>query len=397
VSYQSLPPAAARLYRLLAMHPGADFDGKLAGALDPQGEDLLGTLEEAGLLRVAHGGRYSYSALAHGHALQQSDRTDSNADRLAALTSIVWWHVDRATAADKVISPHRWRLSPRYAQVAAFPGDEGEAMDWLEPDRANFVQVASAAYESEMDDAVLALAEALWGLHFHRGLYADWKAVDEIAVRAAIRRGDRRAEARMRCQLGARHCELDDFAAAKAEFTTALNVEPPDHHQGLATDLEALALAHHGLGEYDEALACVERAAALAPHDRRLCHLRARILAVLGRHDEAFADLGAALKHVQDKEDRYHEALVLTSVGETFLRADEPAKAAAELARALRVMVELRRMVPEAVVRDLLSRAHERLGDRTVARDEAGRAHAILHVLEHPREPVARQRLHELG
>jgi hypothetical protein len=54
-------------------------------------------------------------------------------------------------------------------------------------------------------------------------------------------------------------------------------------------------------------------------------------------------------------------------------------------------------MSREAQVRDLLSRAHERLGDHAAASAEARKAHAILHVLEHPREPVARQRVDDLG
>jgi hypothetical protein len=59
--------------------------------------------------------------------------------------------------------------------------------------------------------------------------------------------------------------------------------------------------------------------------------------------------------------------------------------------------VELRRLVPEAQVRGLLSRARERLGDRAAASAEARKAHPILHVVEHPREPVARQRDDDLG
>jgi tetratricopeptide (TPR) repeat protein len=400
VSYQDLPPAAARLYRLLAMHPGADFAGELAEALDPAGAKLLTALEDAKLLRASHGDRYSFNPLALGHAVQELDRTDSAAEQLAALRAMVWWYVDRAVAADQAISTHRWRLSSRYAQVAAFDGDDAEAMDLLEPDRANFALVVKAAYESEMDDAVLVLAEALWGLYFHRKLYTDWQTVNEIAVRAAKRRGDRRAEARMRCQLGLRHYELDDFVAAKAEFAAAVEVEPADHHQGLAGDLDSLALAHYGLGEYQEALDCVERAIPLATDDQQralLGHHRARFLSALGRYDEAFVGLGEALKHMQNNGDHYNEGRVLTSIGETFLRSGEPAKALAELTRALAVMVEMRRMFQEAVVRGLLSEAQEQFGDRDAALAEARKAHAILHVLEHPREPVVRQRVDALS
>jgi len=240
----------------------------------------------------------------------------------------------------------------------------------------------------------------LWGLHFGRKLYTDWKAVNEDAVKAARRREDPRAEARMRCQLGFRHYELDDFAAAKEEFAAAVAVEPADHHQGLATDLESLALAHYGLGEPAAALDCVERAIPLASQDQQralLGHHRARFLSALGRYDEAFAGLGEALKYMQDVGDQYNEARVLTSIGETLLRTGEPAKAAAELGRALAVMVEKRRMFQEALVRGLLSQAHEQLDDRDAALEQARKSHAILHVLEHPREPVARQRVDDLS
>ena len=400
VSYQDLTPPAARLYRLLALHPGADFDGELAEAIDPHGEDLLDELEDRGLLRAAHGDRYSFNSLARGHALQQLDRNDSAEEQLAALQSIVWWHVDRAIAADKVISEHRWRLSDRYADVDRFDGTDLEAMDWLEPDRANFVQVASAAYESEMDDAVLALAEALWGLHFHRKLYSDWQVVNEVGIKAAIRRGDRRAQARMRCQLGFRHYELDDFAAAKREFAAAVEVEPADHRQGMATDLESLALAHYGLGEFEDALDCVDRAVPLATQPQQVAllgHHRARFLSALGRHEEALAGLMTALEFFRSNGNRYNEARVLTSVGEAYLRAGEPAKALPALERALTIMSDLHRLLQQALVRGVLSQAHQTLGDLDAARDQASRAHAILHVLEHPREAAARQRLDELS
>jgi tetratricopeptide (TPR) repeat protein len=400
MSYQGLTPPAARLYRLLALHPGADFDGELAEAIDPDGDDLLNELEKAGMLRAAHGDRYSFNSLARGHALQRLDRDDSAEEQLAALRRIVWWHVDRAIAADKVISEHRWRLSGRYADVDRFDGTDQEAMDWLEPDRANFVQVVSAAYESEMDDAVIALAEALWGLHFQRKLYADWQVVNEVGIKAAIRRGDRRAQARMRCQLGFRHYELDDFAAAKREFSAAVDVEPADHHQGMATDLESLALAHYGLGEFEAALDCVDRAAPFAAQPQQVAllgHHRARFLSALGQHDEALVGLVMALEFFRGNGNRYNEARVLTSVGEAYLRAGEADKALPALERALTIMDELHRLFQQALIRGVLSQAHQALGDLDAARGEASGAHAILHVLEHPREVAARQRLDELS
>ncbi|MGH3243357.1 MAG: tetratricopeptide repeat protein, partial [Spirillospora sp.] len=52
-SYQDLGPAAARLFRLLGLHPSADIEPAAAAALanvpEADARELLGTLTERGL------------------------------------------------------------------------------------------------------------------------------------------------------------------------------------------------------------------------------------------------------------------------------------------------------------------------------------------------------------
>ncbi|MBK3590580.1 regulator, partial [Streptomyces sp. MBT57] len=73
LSYQGLPPTAARLYRLLGLHPGREFGGPVAQAL--LGEDAaeaLDALYDANLLvdvaEASGGERYRFHDLVRLHA-----------------------------------------------------------------------------------------------------------------------------------------------------------------------------------------------------------------------------------------------------------------------------------------------------------------------------------------
>ncbi|AHI00506.1 hypothetical protein GCM10010174_64070 [Kutzneria viridogrisea] len=396
MSYEHLSPRASHVFLMLASYPGADFPGALANAVQPGGEAVLGELVREGLLRAVPGGRYRYSSLARAHALQHAEGT--------ALERIVAWYLDYAVAADKAVSRFRWRLSPRYEQVAAFPGTDVEALDLLEADRASFVSLVRAAHESGMDELVVGLCEALWGLHFHRKHYTDWKTVNELGVVSAQRLGDRRAEGRIRCQLGFHHLELDEVERAVEQFDLALRADRSvQHHQGMATDLESLALAHYGVGRYQDALDCLlaaEPLAVRAGQEQQIAlrgHHYYRVLSALGRAEEALAGLTGTLHAMRERGDRYNEGRVLTSLGEAQLRVGANRAAIEALTPALAIMQELRRLFQEAVVREVLCAALLAAGDRGGAVAHAEHALAIYQVLDHPRANSAAQRLERLN
>lgn len=93
LSYQGLPPTAARLYRLLGLHPGREFDAQVARTL--LGEDAveaLDALHDANLLvdvaEASGGERYRFHDLVRLHAAALAARDESGDERAVALLRI---------------------------------------------------------------------------------------------------------------------------------------------------------------------------------------------------------------------------------------------------------------------------------------------------------------------
>src|SRR5262245_48240234 len=87
LSYQALSDEARRLYRLLGLHPGADFDAATAAALAGmdrvQATDLLDILEGSNLLQEGFADRYHFHDLLRLHAREKMMEVESEADRRA--------------------------------------------------------------------------------------------------------------------------------------------------------------------------------------------------------------------------------------------------------------------------------------------------------------------------
>ena len=80
-----LDPLAQRMFRLLGLHPGPDFDAPAAAALADvavsEAERLLEMLVDDHLLREDASGRYRFHPLTrrHAHAIAHADESDSHA------------------------------------------------------------------------------------------------------------------------------------------------------------------------------------------------------------------------------------------------------------------------------------------------------------------------------
>jgi protein O-GlcNAc transferase len=112
------------------------------------------------------------------------------------------------------------------------------------------------------------------------------------------------------------------LAEALASFDRAVSLQP-DYAAAWTRRAQAL----HGLGQFDQALASVERALALRP-DLEAMNTRGFILVTLGRHDEALAVYGEALKAAPNFPDVLNNRALLLK----FLKRHEEALADVERA-----------------------------------------------------------------
>ena len=92
-SYQALTPEAARLFRLLGLHPGPDIAApaaaSLAGITATEVRPLLAQLTRASLLVEHISGRYSFHDLLRAYAADRAHTHDTDQQRQAATHRIL--------------------------------------------------------------------------------------------------------------------------------------------------------------------------------------------------------------------------------------------------------------------------------------------------------------------
>lgn len=202
VSYQALSRPAARLYRLLGLHPGPSFDVGVAAAMFRSrlvvADELMEELLHANLVEESHAGRYRFHELVRLHARERTDLEDDPGERDIAVRRALDWYLHTATAADRLTAPRRTTISRDIEHVPLEPISFATAVDavhWMDSERVNVFVAARYAFEHGMPTKTWQLADAMWGLFLLRARYADWLRFDLLAVRAARRMGDRMLEA----------------------------------------------------------------------------------------------------------------------------------------------------------------------------------------------------------
>ncbi|MFI1422603.1 SAV_2336 N-terminal domain-related protein [Streptomyces sp. NPDC020731] len=285
LSYRRLPPEPARLLRLLALAPGPEVSDEvvaaLVGAAEPPMRDLRELARAHLVEREGERGWWRLHDLVRvfGADVVAGDaglREEGEAARERVLGFYVRW----ADAADD-----RLRWLPGMAEPERF-GDRGQALAWLDGERAGLVAAVGWGREERFAGAALRLALCLGEYLAWRRYFDDWIAVAEAARKAAQRVGDRLGEAMAWNNLGSALGE-----AGRAGEAIDAHTRARDLYQTVGDrDREAMAWNSLGvvLGEAGRAGEAID------------AHTRARDLyrAVGDRHGEgrAWNNLGMALR-----------------------------------------------------------------------------------------------------
>jgi len=396
-TYDALPVEVARGYRLLAAAPGPDFGLPVAAACiggdtDLAG-DLLDALSGASLLQETGDQRFRYHDLVKLHALAQG-RAQPGGELEAATARAITWYLEQAVAADLVVIPGRWRLNPMYeqarVQAPAFAGPT-EALSWLESEQDCLCAAVTAARELGLFRLSWQLCEALWGLFANRNYFQPWIATHQAGIAAARADGSRRAEARIRMQLGLAFRHLHRLADAREQYTLALALDRGDGHRiGEATELEQLGLTDLAERRFDAAIRTFSQAESIfqeidVPRGAAMmiCHI-GEAHRDAGRYPEAIRDLAEARGMFAALPDRYNEARATGELGRAYLLAGEPAEAGPLLALALDAMIAVDSPYEQARIRLALADNAARLGDTDGARRQLELALAVYDALGAP-------------
>ncbi|MEH1129108.1 AfsR/SARP family transcriptional regulator [Micromonospora sp. CPCC 206061] len=405
-SYRILSPAAARLFRLLGLHPGPDLDvraaASLAGAPVAEAGPLLAELVAASLL-TARAGRFAFHDLLRAYAAELVREVEEAPARRGAARRMLDYYVYAAGAGDRLVSPLRDSVTVAAAApgavVVAFDG-YADAMAWFAAERAVLVAAVGAAAEAGFDGHVAPLAWLMVSFLDRGGRWQDWIATQGMALASARRSGDVVWQAFAHRALGRVYTLLHRYEEAEPHFSAALErYERAGHAAGAAyTHLNVAIL----LGEREwhaEALGRAERALALF---RGAGHVVGEALALnsvgwslaqVGEYERALRHCERALGLHERHGNRHNAAIALDSLGYAHHSLGRYERAIDCYRRALDIYEELGSRYYSAQTLVRLADAHELAADAGAAWHAHGRALAILDDLGHVDADRLRSRL----
>ncbi len=300
-SYRTLPPPAARLFRLLGLHPGPDISVPAAAALVGQepreAHGLLDLLAGAHLIQAIGPERYQFHDLLRAYAADQAHQEETPEDQHSALNRVAVWYLhtaEAARAAAQTVYPSvLFSERSRPASVPAFE-EQRDALAWHQSEQANLLAVVRAAAQAGLDEIAWQMPGTLHGLHSARGAFDDWQAMARIGLEAARRLEDQRAQALMHDTLGTAGTESGHLVQAAEHHRAALDLYTRIGDQaGVAESANGLGLVHlwrhepaAGQTRLEQALALYQQHGSRSRVGRTLCNL-GYVTADLGEHQQA--------------------------------------------------------------------------------------------------------------
>ncbi|MEV4510853.1 BTAD domain-containing putative transcriptional regulator [Dactylosporangium sp. NPDC049525] len=379
-SQRALDPPAATAFVLLGLAPGPDLSEAAAASLiatpPARTRHLLRRLIGAHLVQEHQPGRYRMHDLVRLHAYETAV-ADPSARGRPALRRLLDHYLHTAHHAAMLLSPQRDPLTLAPAGPGVVPADLTDldgAMAWFATEHAVLLAAARRAAADGFDVHAWQLPWTLATYFDRRGHWDDWAAMQQTALDAAARLGNRAAQAQAHRLLANALSNLQRYDEAHAQLQCAL-----DLFDGLGDDAgrahtnfdiamqfdrqgdprTALTYANESLRLYRAAGTTLEQAVALNAVGWYHCQLGEHRPAValctqalaltqqagslygqantwdslgyahhhLGEHDHAVRCYGEALALFRRMGDRHAEAIVLDHIGDTHSAAGSRASA----------------------------------------------------------------------
>jgi DNA-binding SARP family transcriptional activator/tetratricopeptide (TPR) repeat protein len=397
-SYQLLRPPAARMFRLLGIHPGPDVSAaaaaSLAGISPAHARRLIGELAAAHLVAEHIPGRYTFHDLLRAYAAEQAGATDDDGERQAATRRMLDHYLHTAHAAVLLINPV---IDP----VLATPPDRGvapeqladaeQAMAWFHAEHHVLLNAVARAGASGLDMHAWQLAWILGPFLNRQGHRADYAASCEIALAAARRIGDPAGLAHAHHSCGRASQLMQSYDDARAHYGRAAGLFRQAGHQ------VGEARAHLGLGQTLSLQGRHRAALRQARHALSLLIVsgdtagRANAgnavawqLAQIGDYEQALAYGEEALVLCRELHYPNGEADILDSLGYAHQKLGHHLQAATCFRRSSGLYGDIGSLKKRADALTRLGDTHLAAGDPRAARDCWQAAHQILDDLRHP-------------
>jgi len=395
-SCRQLSGPADRLFRLLGLQAGPDVSipaaASLAGLGPAEAATAVAELADANLIAEHPPGRFAFHDLLRAYAADLAGTMDSEPDRRRAVYRVLDHYLHTAHSGSLVLNPARdfVTLDPPLPGVTAEPlGSASDARAWFEAERQVLLAAISQAADLGFDRHAWQLPWAVWLFFDREGSWHDQVSIQNTAILAAQRLGDRAAQGNAYRDLGATYGRLGLPAEAREYCTQALELHravgdrlgearahleitmlaeqqgrlaealghaklslalfrDAGHRPGLARMLNAVGYLHAQLGDYEQALENCQQALDMYRSLGDPLNAAATwdsvgyVLLNLGRYDEAISCLHTALGLVEGLQPGYHKTTWLVHLGDAYHAAGEPGQARLAWQEALDILEDLK-------------------------------------------------------
>jgi DNA-binding SARP family transcriptional activator/Tfp pilus assembly protein PilF len=406
-SYQQVSESAARMFRLLGLHPGPDSTVTAAASLADVPRDQarveLTELVRAHLLIEHAPVRYAFHDLLRAYAAEKAQEEENEEERRAAIGRMLDHYLHSSYTAALLLQPTREPLNlalPAAGVLTEVPVTYGEALTWFEAEHPALLASVRLASRMKFRTHAWQLAWCLVTFFDRRSYWADLVTAQQTGLSAAQQAGDQRGQAHSHRNLGRAYNRLGYYENAHVHLRHALGYyQQVDDQAGQARTSIDLALVSERQSQFGQALSYAQRALhlfqALGHRSGQADALNAVgwYRAQLGNYRHALASCEQALALHRDLGDRPGEAGTLDSIGYIHQHLGRHEEAIGCYRRALQLLRVLDDRFNQSGVLTHLGDAQHAAGDQRTALDSWQQALAILIDLQHPHAEQIRARL----
>ncbi|WP_263167689.1 AfsR/SARP family transcriptional regulator [Streptomyces sp. SCSIO ZS0520] len=313
MSYEALTPTEQSAFRLLSLHPGAEFSLGAAAALldraEPQAEPLVDELLTTHLLQEAEADRYHYLDLLGEFARSLVQRHDSAEEQEAAMLRLLAFYGRAVAQADLSAHPHTWRPPADPYSPTGRPGPlpfattAQAARTWLRKERGTLLALVQYARTRGDTDTAVFLAQHLFASLDEDGRWGEARALAELSADHWRARGRTAPLCRALLVLSGALMQLSDYPQARRTAEEVLSLSRAQEisvAEGEALRILGVLQWHQGAFapaiEFFEAALPIKKATGTAIETARILNNIAISSNYLGRYEEALSSLGAAIE-----------------------------------------------------------------------------------------------------
>ncbi|MFL6071921.1 MAG: BTAD domain-containing putative transcriptional regulator [Mycobacteriales bacterium] len=406
-SYRTLSADAARLFRLLAVHPGpaatALSAASLAGIPVRRAAALLAELARAQLAVEPVPGRYSLHDLLRVYAAELAEAHDGGVESTAATRRVLDHYALTASAAAALLNPYDDPVPPPEPVPGVVPeplATEHHALAWYQHEYPALSAALRHAASAGLHPHAVSLGGSLWAFLRRQGRWHAFIGMECVVTAAAQAAADLPREAQAHRVLAAVLTHLGRYEEACGHLTVALDLGSQHHDAACQAETHRVwAWTCDQRGDHRAAVEHSERAldryrdAGDLVGQARSLNAIGWYLAQLGRYGLALASCERGLALLGDSENYILRAATWDSLGFSRQRLGDHRRAVTCYQHAIDLYRRSSHRYGEAESLDRLGDAHEAAGDHVAARAAWRTAAAVLDGLGHPAATTIRAKL----